>query len=183
MWAFALEDVLKNLERMLIKEAAFSRKLGVQRIHGIEELIEAELPLEPPMKVTARLDRLDVGPRGLVVVDYKSGGHIPRSHVLQQKRIQLQLYAYLGLNSMDAETVVARYAWLNPRHRDWHLDSNEDEGDDAIRNIVSVAGSVRDAVESGDFRVNPQTQPCPSYCAYRHVCRVNEFSRHKWPQK
>ena len=183
MWAFALEDVLDNLERMLTKEATFSRKLGVQRIYGIEEKIEAELPLEPPMKVTARLDRLDVGPRGLVVVDYKSGAEIRRSHVLNEKRIQLQLYAYLGLNSMDAESVVARYAWLNPRHRDWDLDSNEDDGDTAIQNIVNVANSVRDSVAAGDFRVNPQTQPCPSYCDFRHVCRVNEFSRHKWSQK
>ena len=181
MWAFAWENVLDNLERMLTKEAALSRELDVQRIYGIEELIEAELPLDPPMKVTARLDRLDVGPRGLVVVDYKSGAEIRRNHVLNEKRIQLQLYAFLGLNSMDAESVVARYAWLNPRHKDWHLDSNEDDGDTAIRNIVPLAASVRNSVASGDFRVNPQTQPCPSYCDFRHVCRVNEFSRYKWP--
>ena len=95
------------------------------------------------------------------------------------RRVQLQLYAHLARERSKAERVVARYAWLNPNHRRWELDSSTDDGQMALTNVVEIAKGVRDAVESGDFRVNPQTNPCPFYCAFQHICRVNEFSRWK----
>ena len=48
-----------------------------------------------------------------------------------------------------------------------------------LDDIVEVAREVRDAVDAGDFRVNPRVKPCPTYCSFRNVCRVNGFSRSK----
>ena len=86
------------------------------------------------------------------------------------------------MSDTGIKEVVTRYAWLNPRNRDWWLDSSDEADNDVIQNVVQVADNVRRDVEGGDFRVNPQPQTCPSYCAFRHVCRVNEFSRWKWEQ-
>ena len=181
-WAFEWEDTLKKLERMLTKEADLNKKLGVDRVLGVEEYMEGELPLNPPMKVRAAIDRLDAGPDGLVVVDYKTGREIKKKRVLEADKLQLQLYAHLAIGDTGFKQVVTRYAWLNPRIKDWWLDSSNEADNEVIQEVVQVAEKVRQSVEGGDFRVNPHQQPCPTYCAFRHACRVNEFSRWKWAQ-
>ena len=138
-----------------------------------------ELPLDPPLKVTARIDRIDVGDDFVVIVDYKSGREIKEADVLEGRRVQLPLYGYLGREDVKTGRVVARYAWLKPNIRQWELDSSNPEHDDSLKDVVTVANEVREAVQSGDFRVNPQVQPCPLHCSMKHVCRVNQFSRWK----
>ena len=181
-WAFEWGDTLKKLERMLTKEADLNRKLGVDRVLGVEEYMEGELPLDPPMKVRAAIDRLDAGPDRLVVVDYKTGREIKKKRVLEADKLQLQLYAHLAIGDTGIKQVVTRYAWLNPRIKDWWLDSSNASDNEVIQEVVQVAEKVRQSVAGGDFRVNPHQQPCPTYCAFRHACRVNEFSRWKWAQ-
>ena len=87
--------------------------------------------------------------------------------------------AYLAREETAAERVVARYAWLNPDFKTWELDSSKPEDQTVLDNVVDIAHEVRSAVESGDFRVDPQVPTCPSYCSFRHICRVNEYSRWK----
>ena len=181
-WGLDWQSTLDRLERMLTNEAAFSRELGVKRIHGIEEYLVADLPLDPPMKLQAYIDRLDEGPGGLVVVDYKSGQYISRNRLEKAERLQLQLYALLASNAEGVEDVVARYAWLNPRHKHWALDSTDEADNRLLQDALTTAAEVRNSVDAGDFRVFPQPDKCPSYCAFKHACRVNEFSRWKWQQ-
>lgn len=179
LWRLDAEVVIPQLELLLHREAQESWQAGVTRIMGAERRIEAALPLSPPMRVTATVDRLDEGDGLVVIVDYKSGSAIPRSHVMDGRRVQLQLYGRLAREEAAAERVVARYAWLNPGHSTWDLDSSRPDDRAVLEDIARVAGEVRSSVESGDFRVNPQVQPCPSYCSFRHICRVNEYSRWK----
>ena len=178
-WSLDWQSTQDRLERMLTNEAAFSRKLGVQRIHGIEQHLIADLPLDPPMKLQAFIDRLDEGPDGMVVVDYKSGQYISRNRLVEAELLQLQLYAHLVSTATGIDNVVARYAWLNPRHKHWALDSADEEDNRILQKALEVAAEVRDSVKAGDFRVFPQPEKCPTYCAFKHACRVNEFSRWK----
>ena len=179
LWRLDAEKTLHQVELLLEREARLSRETGVTRIIGAEQRIEASLPLDPPMRVIALLDRMDAGDDLVAVVDYKSGRQIPRAHVEDGRRIQLQLYGYLGREEARAARVIARYAWLDPNNRQWDIDTARGEDAALLDNVVAIAHEVRSAVDSGDFRVNPMVQPCPSYCAMRHVCRVNEFSRWK----
>ena len=179
LWRLDAETTLRQIELMLEREAGFSEAMGVTRIVGAEEQITASLNLDPPMRVTAAIDRLDEGNGLVVIVDYKSGREIPRSHVADGRRLQLQLYGYLGRERAKAERVVARYAWLDPNIKPWDIDSSKEADAAILDNVVSVAREVRSAVETGDFRVFPQVQPCPAYCSFKHICRVNEFSRWK----
>ena len=179
LWRLEAETVFKQLEMLLQREAGESERAGVTRIIGAEKKIEASLPLSPHMRVTATVDRLDEGEGLVVIVDYKSGRPIPKAHVVSSRRVQLQLYGYLAREEASAERIVARYAWLNPGNRTWDLDSSRPEDQAVLENVIGVAQEVRSAVASGDFRVNPQVQPCPSYCSFKHICRVNEYSRWK----
>ncbi len=179
LWRLEAEAVFQQLELLLQREAEESERAGVARTMGAEKKIEASLPLSPPMRVTATVDRLDEGDGMVVIVDYKSGREILKSHVMDNRRVQLQLYGYLAREEAAAGRVVARYAWLNPNNRSWDLDSSRPEDQAVLEGVAEVAQEVRDAVASGDFRVNPQVQPCPSYCSFQHVCRVNDYSRWK----
>ena len=179
LWRLDGKVILQQLELLLNREAEQSLRLGVTRIVGAEKQIEASLPLDPPLRVTAKVDRLDAGDDLVVIVDYKSGREIPRSHLLQGRRVQLQLYGYLGREATQAKRIITRYAWLDPSYPQWDIDSSREGDASVLDSVVAVAQEVRSAVESGDFRVNPQVQPCPSYCSLRHICRVNEFSRWK----
>ena len=179
LWRLEAETVFEQLEILLQREAGESERAGVTRIIGAEKKIEASLPLSPHMRVTATVDRLDEGEGLVVIVDYKSGRPIPKAHVVSSRRVQLQLYGYLAREEASAERIVARYAWLNPGNRTWDLDSSRPEDQAVLENVIGVAQEVRSAVASGDFRVNPQVQPCPSYCSFKHICRVNEYSRWK----
>ncbi len=178
LWRLQARTAFQEMEVLLAREAEESERHGVARIIGAEKKIEANLPLDPPLSVNATLDRLDEGDGLVVIADYKSGRDIPQTHVMDGRRVQLQLYAHLAREQAQAERVIARYAWLNPNHRRWELDSSRDDDRKALADVVEIAKGVRDAVESGDFRVNPQV-PCPTYCAFQHICRVNEFSRRK----
>ena len=180
LWRLDAEDTFRKMRLLLQREAEWSEQSGVTRIIGVEKEIEASLPLDPPLRVTATIDRLEGGEDRVVIVDYKSGRAIPRSDVEKGRRVQLQLYGYAGRDETGAGRVIARYAWLDPPKQEWEIDSSSAEDARLLDGVVEVARNVRDAVDSGDFRVNPKVNPCPTYCSFRHVCRVNGFSRWKW---
>jgi len=81
-----------QLEALLEREARASAVHGVTRVLGAEMKIEAALPLDPLLLVTATVDRVDLGADLAVIVDYKSGREIPRAQVMDGRRVQLQLY-------------------------------------------------------------------------------------------
>ena len=179
LWRIECEPALERLADLLRAEAERSAAAGVNALGGAEKRIEAELPLSPPLAVAATLDRLDTAPGMVVVVDYKSGRSISRKMVDDHLRVQLPLYAYLAREQARADRVIARYAWVRARHTEWQLDSDVAADRELIDGIATRAGLVREAVRGGDFRVRPMVQPCPTYCAFQHVCRVNQFSRWK----
>ena len=164
-WAFEWEDTVQGLERMLTRESELSHELGVERVLGVEKYMEGDLPLDPPMKIRAAIDRLDAGPDRLVVVDYKTGREILKKRVVEADRLQLQLYAHLAISDSPVKQVVTRYAWMNPRIKNWWLDSSNEADNDVIQNVVQVAKNVRNqwkAETSASIRISspvPATAP------------------------
>lgn len=179
LWRLDAEDAFAQMEALLGREAEASAARGVSRVLGTEVQMRSALPLDPPLEVTAGIDRVDLGPDLAVIVDYKSGRDISRSQLADGRRVQLQLYGYLARQTAQMPRIVARYAVLNPRSAPWDLDTARAADAALIDGVVEVAERVRNAVSSGDFRVNPQVPTCPGYCAFIHVCRVNELSRWK----
>ena len=59
------------------------------------------------------------------------------------------------------------------------LDSANADDAALIADAARHAEVVRASVARGDFRVNPQVTPCPRYCDFKHICRVNQFTRWK----
>ena len=168
------------MEVLLQREAERSEQSGVTRIIGAEQEMEATLPLDPPLRLRATIDRLEEGEGKVMIVDYKSGRPFSRADLEEGRRVQLQLYGYAGREGTGAERIIARYAWLDPQAKVWEIDSSIADDAVLLDHVAEIARQVRDAVDSGDFRVNPKVKPCPTYCSFRNVCRVNGFSRWKW---
>ncbi len=180
LWRLAWEDTAADLERLIRREAAYNEALGATKIAGIEEPIGIALPgIEPELQLHGKIDRVDAGPGFVQIVDYKSGREIKRSAVERGDRLQLQLYALAAREHLEAERLVARYAYLDPRAREWALDSANPADDALIDDAARHAEQVRSSAGTGDFRVNPQVANCPTYCDLRHICRVNQFTRWK----
>ena len=180
LWRLEWEDAAANLERLIRREAGHNEALGTTRIAGTEEPIAIGLPdIEPEMRLYGAIDRVDAGPGFAQIVDYKSGREITRGQVERGERLQLQLYALAAREQLGAEHLVARYAYLDPRAGEWRLDSAEPADAALIEDAARYAEETRAAVGAGDFRVNPQKPSCPTWCDFRHICRVNQFTRWK----
>ena len=181
LWRLGWEDTADDLERLIRREAKHNEAFGTTRVAGLERRIDIALPVvEPELRLQGNIDRVDVGPGFAQIVDYKSGRAISRRAVESGDRLQLQLYALAAREEFQAERLVARYAYLDPRAEEWALDSANPADAELIDDAARHAEVVRTSVDGGDFRVNPQVPTCPSYCDFRHVCRVNQFTRSKW---
>lgn len=178
LWELECEPELERLEALLRGEAERSAADGVTALLGTELELTATLPLQPPMALRARLDRLDTGPGLAVAVDYKSGS-VSRKELDSGLRLQLPLYVHAAREHARQERVIARYASTRGHGAARQLDSDDPDDRQIIDMALPRAKEVRAAVRAGDFRVNPQVPECPFWCSFRHVCRVNQFSRWK----
>ena len=179
LWRFEWETTVEEIVGLLQREAAENARLGVERVAGLELRIDTTMPgVEPPMRLTGNIDRADAGAGFIQIVDYKTGRGISRTDVDAGRRLQLQLYAIAAREQLGAERLVARYAYTRPRGRGWELDTSAAADAEVIDAVAAQAEEVRRDVEGGDFRVDPQV-PCPTWCDFRHVCRVNQFTRSK----
>ena len=178
VWELECEPALERLEALLRGEAERSTANGVTALAGTEREVTATLPTQPPMALRARLDRLDGAPGLAVVVDYKSRS-ISRKDLETGLRLQLPLYVHAARQHAQQERVIARYASMRGDGALRQLDSGDPADRQIIDDALPRAEAVRAAVQAGDFRVNPQVAACPTWCPFRHVCRVNQFSRWK----
>ena len=180
LWRLGWEAAADGLERLIRREARRNQELGTDRIAGLEEPIAIALPgVDPELLLRGTIDRVDAGPGFAQIVDYKSGRAIRRRDVERGDRLQLQLYALAAREQLGAGRLIARYAYLDPRAEQWELDSEQPDDRRLIEAAAAQAAAVRSRAAAGDFRVDPRVTPCPSYCDFRHICRVNQFSRQK----
>lgn len=178
LWELECEPEMERLEALLRGEAERSAADGVTALLGTELELTAILPLQPPMALRARLDRLDTGPGLAVAVDYKSGS-VSRKELDSGLRLQLPLYVHAAREHARQERIIARYASMRGHGAPRQLDTDDPDDRQIIDMALPRAEQVRAAVRAGDFRVNPQVPVCPFWCSFRHVCRVNQFSRWK----
>lgn len=179
LWRYEGESIVDDLVAWLEREAAAGEALGVTRVVGGEQEFLQALPgVAPPLLVQARIDRVDQSGGALQVVDYKTGRPIPRSDVESGRRLQLQLYSIVAGAQLNASRLIARYSFLRPGN-DVSLDSGHAEDRAVLDDATRVAAEVRESVRTGHFEVHPEPPDCPSYCDFRTMCRVNNFSRSK----
>lgn len=109
-------------EQLLARYVARQRDVeDGRRVEAAEVACERPLPGGPTLH--GRIDRLDRGAGGGVVLDYKTGAKISRDALLDGERVQLASYALLR---DDVDRV--EYWWLTPDARGGALDATVLEG-------------------------------------------------------
>lgn len=138
-----------------------------------------------PLRLSVRVDRIDIGQEGEIIIDYKTGPATPGDWLSERPdQPQLPLYAVLseaaqlegvafgniragkdiGLQgfALDETTGIRM-----PRQRPASLAAQVDEW----RRVLT---SLAEDFYNGDARVNPKEFPSTcSYCAQRLLCRID----------
>ncbi len=116
--------------------------------------------------VRGRYDRVDEGPDGAVITDYKSSDVRDQRKADERARdsLQLQLYAL----AWEAETGA-----LPASLELWFLDSGvvgrATPDPRRLERARTTLATVAEGIRSGDFRARPDMVGC-SYCPYRRIC-------------
>jgi probable DNA repair protein len=141
-----------------------------------------------PLHLSVRVDRVDVGESGDIIIDYKTGVAKPTDWLSDRPDApQLPLYAVLS-ETPQLEAVafaqvrsgkdmglqgfaISDEAGIRiPKHRPANLDQQ-------VEDWRHVLTSLAEDFYHGDARVNPKSFPTTcTYCAQRLLCRVDPSS-------
>jgi ATP-dependent helicase/nuclease subunit B len=137
-------------------------------VEATEKTLERELTVgHRSLTLKGRADRIDRGPDGLAIIDYKTGSIPTTETVLSGEHAQLPFYALLHPGA-TTEVLYAKF------ERD-AIKTNVDVKDEALSNLVRMLERrLRTLIESIDHGApltawgDPET--C-KYCRYEGLCR------------
>lgn len=130
------------------------------------------------VKLSGRVDRLDVGASGAQVIDYKSGSADSNARKLSKDRLlemEFQLPLYVAAlkalaPGLEGRFVDAAYISLRSGERSKTLTQALSEPfDDAIARLGEAASQAVEAIREG--RLPPAPKSC-DFCELRPVCRI-----------
>lgn len=131
------------------------------------------------------IDRVDAGPEGIVVIDYKSGSVPTGAKLLEERHLQVGLYAAVAERVTGRPVVAGLYRsirdgaargfWLKgvvPREGLTSTDSVEDPADvaRAIADAVTAAREAVAGIRAGDIPAQPATDGACGHCAAAAIC-------------
>jgi DNA helicase-2/ATP-dependent DNA helicase PcrA len=116
--------------------------------------------------VRGRYDRVDEGPDGVIITDYKSSDVREQRKADERAResLQLQLYA-LAWEAEQGDLPARLELWFLDSGVVGHAAPDRKRLARARKSLETVAASIR----SGDFRARPDRVTC-GFCPYRQVC-------------
>ncbi|HZY61034.1 MAG TPA: PD-(D/E)XK nuclease family protein [Edaphobacter sp.] len=137
-----------------------------------------------PLRIDVRVDRIDAGEHGEIIIDYKTGNADPKDWLSERPdQPQLPLYAILSNNQLEALAFAEVRAG-----KDMGLEGFTAEKVEGITTprkappnlsgqVVewrTVLTSLAESFANGDARVNPKMYPATcTYCSQRLLCRLD----------
>jgi probable DNA repair protein len=157
----------------------FEVKLSEKKLEGVQI---------GPLRLSVRVDRIDIGEGGDIIIDYKTGVAKPSEWLSDRPDApQLPLYAVLS----EAEQLEAVAFGQIRAGKDMGLQGFTTSADAGIRvprqhpdNLEAQVAEWRQVLTSlaedfyhGDIRVSPKSFPSTcAYCAQRLLCRIDPAS-------
>ncbi|HHS50843.1 MAG TPA: PD-(D/E)XK nuclease family protein [candidate division Zixibacteria bacterium] len=187
------ECISAAMEKIDLPENALEKVVLAVKIHSslenyiraVSEIDDGFVPITTEMTINreidettikARIDRLDADERGrLRVIDYKRNGAPNSNDVLAKKALQLPLYCIVA--EKFGEIFGAQY-WIDFAKKfpaiggvferkdgvpveEWHGALG-----DFKEHVMCILGELA----RGEFRIEPVSGTCPSYCPFGHIC-------------
>jgi ATP-dependent helicase/nuclease subunit B len=143
------------------------------------------------IRLRGKIDRVDLAADGrFVVYDYKKGKAPSAKQVRDATHIQLPLYLWILEQTFGFEmekALGAAYFTKDDRNQGiWRKEALNDVGisprvgskvdreewETVLQNIATRIAETLQLARQGNFAVDPAIE-CPSYCAFRHICRFS----------
>ena len=193
------EGLWRDLEQVVRDEARSELPLVPRRFEvafGSERSapeLQRGLDLGDGLSLGGKIDRIDVDPfsaRG-IVQDYKAGkrGHSARQIESEQK-LQIPLYMLVLRDLVGIEPLGGLYRALAGRRSARGMLREEAAADlpgfskgdyldeeafwAQIETARERAAGYAQRIRAGDVRHDPRGGECPSWCAYRSICRIGD---------
>jgi probable DNA repair protein len=174
-----LRNLLGPWLELELARPPFEIKLSEKKLEGVQV---------GPLRLSVRVDRIDVGEGGDIIIDYKTGVAKPSEWLSDRPEApQLPLYAVLS----EAEQLEAVAFGQVRAGKDMGLQGFATSADAGIRmprqhpvDLEAQVAEWRQVLTSlaedfyhGDIRVRPKSFPSTcAYCAQRLLCRIDPAS-------
>lgn len=135
---------------------------------SLPELREVKLPLEPPVFLHGRMDRVDVAPGSLGVIDYKTS--VSKTLKRDFLVVEFQMAFYLLAARQLEPGAALTGAWLGLGRNE--LSKLWEPAGEIFTKLHAAVGEVLTALRSGDFGPRPALE-CGT-CEYKAVCRISQ---------
>lgn len=132
-----------------------------------------------------RIDRIEVSPGGIMIVDYKSGGTVaPRAKFASEGLVQLQLYGLIASRRLNQPLLGGLYrSMLYGGDRGFYLSEGlagaglsakdgctEEELEQVLADAVIAAETAVAGMRAGEIPATPRKTGTCEYCVARCVC-------------
>ncbi len=167
-YASLFDDVDAERDWGIASLGILSNYFGIEDPTQIEPL-DRELDMcEELDHITIRgiLDRMEDGPDGLVITDYKTGKAPPERYALPAF-FALKIYALLIRHRTGRTPKTLRLLYLNGP-TEYRIDVSDEQLDAMHRQLNALWAAINRAIESGSFPPRPG-RLC-DYCQYRTLC-------------
>jgi RecB family exonuclease len=172
--------VARCVARLVEKDAAFLpgyEPVAVEWSFGRDDPVELG-----PFRLTGRADRIDSGPEGLVVIDYKTSSATPVARFEREGKVQLQLYAIAASRHFGSPVAGGLYRSLSAQEDRGFLRSDvaspgisrtdrcdEDAIEALLETSVSSAARAVEGMRCGRIEPAPDARKC-SWCTASGYC-------------
>jgi DNA helicase-2/ATP-dependent DNA helicase PcrA len=117
-------------------------------------------------QIVGRVDRLDSGPDGVVITDYKSSDVRDQKRADTRARDSLQLQVYALAHQAESGQLPAR---VQLHFVDSGVVGSAVPDDERLAKARHKLTTAADGIRSGDFKPRPSPLAC-GYCPFREVC-------------
>ena len=191
LWRADRREILEDLERWLDLELASTdpalphREVEVTFGMPARALAPSPLATQEPLIVRAgghevrlrgSVDRIDHGPGGFHVIDYKTGsaGRLPKGNRLKGgTALQLPLYLRVAAMLLDADPAqgTASYVMVSRRGGFTRISFDGTGLAERVDDVEAALGRIVGGIAEGDFHPEPTATNC-RYCDYGDLCDV-----------
>ncbi len=149
--------------------------------------LELDIPAAGRLRVTGKIDRIDLVEDRAVIIDYKSGStEIPTKEMTRGRNFQMMLYLLASRRVLKAEfgesvRVAGGIFWhVQNQKASGQFDWDEPDDQAALDDALEKLGKNIQRGREGDFTVEPnklEEGRCARYCEFSQFCRVSLSGR------
>jgi RecB family exonuclease len=180
--AHLLAGVAPSVTGLIERDASFLPEYIPRYVEWSFGTDEGDEPIDlGGVSLRGRADRIDVGPEGIVIVDYKRSRAASLADIRRDGLVQLQLYAVAASKRLGLPVAGGLYRSLSSgEDRGFMLGSvsgafkardvvDADELDSVLQEAIAAAREAVAGMRAGNIEPSPKKERC-RYCAAAPFC-------------